>query len=43
MEARAAIGGLFRRFPRLELQSETLELGPSLFRVPGRLPATIAS
>jgi len=43
MEARAAIGGLFRRFPRLQLQSETLELGPSLFRVPGRLPVAIAT
>ena len=41
MEARAAIGGLFRRFPQIELQSEALELGASLFRVPGRLPAAI--
>jgi cytochrome P450 len=41
METRAAIGGLFRRFPRIDLQSDELELGPSLFRVPGRLPASI--
>jgi cytochrome P450 len=41
MEACAAIGGLFRRFPKIELQSEALELGASLFRVPGRLPAAI--
>ena len=41
MESRAAIGGLIRRFPRLELESEALELGPSLFRVPGRLPVAI--
>ena len=43
MESRAAIGGLFRRFPRLELESGTLELGPSLFRVPGRLPIAIGA
>jgi len=43
MEARAAIGGLFRRFPGIELESGELELGPSLFRVPGRLPAAIGS
>jgi hypothetical protein len=40
MESRAAIGGLIRRFPQLALDSEGLELGPSLFRVPGRLPIT---
>jgi cytochrome P450 len=38
LEAQAAIGGLVRRFPGLELQSAELEWGRSLFRVLGRLP-----
>jgi len=38
MEAQAAIGGLVRRFRGLELQSQELEWGRSLFRVLGRLP-----
>jgi len=41
MESRAAILGFVQRFPKLELESTALELGPSLFRVPGRLPVTI--
>jgi cytochrome P450 len=40
MEAQAAIGAFVRRFRDLRLQSETVEWGPSLFRVPGRLPVT---
>jgi len=40
MEAQAAIGALVRRFRDLRLRSETVEWGPSLFRVPGRLPVT---
>jgi cytochrome P450 len=43
MESRAAIGGLVQRFPKLALESETVEWGASLFRVPGRLPVTIGS
>ena len=38
MEAQAAIGGLVRRFRGLELQSDELEWGRSLFHVLGRLP-----
>ncbi len=38
MEARLAIGGLVRRFPELALESDHVEWGPSLFRVPGALP-----
>lgn len=41
LEAGLAIGGLVRRFPRLALESERVEWGPSLFRVPGRLPVRI--
>jgi cytochrome P450 len=40
LEAQAAIGTLARRFTNLRLKSERVELGPSLFRVPGRLPIT---
>jgi hypothetical protein len=29
-----------QRFQDLALRSETVEWGPSLFRVPGRLPVT---
>ena len=41
VEARAAIGGLVRRFPRLKLASERPEWGRSLFRVLGRMPVTL--
>jgi cytochrome P450 len=41
MEAAIAIGGLVRRFPKLRLISEKVEWGPSLFRVPGRLPLAL--
>ncbi len=40
MEAQIAIGELVRRFDGLALESEAIEWGPSLFRVPGRLPIT---
>jgi cytochrome P450 len=43
METRIAIGRLVERFSRLDLESATVEWGPSLFRVPGRLPIAIAS
>jgi cytochrome P450 len=39
-EAQVAIGELVRRFDGLALESEAVEWGPSLFRVPGRLPIT---
>lgn len=42
VEARAAIGALVTRFPRLRLVSTSVEWGPSVFRVPARLPVTIA-
>lgn len=38
MEAQAAIGAFVQRFPRIELMESKVEWGPSLFRVPGRLP-----
>jgi cytochrome P450 len=38
VEAQVAIGTLVRRFDALALESETVEWGASLFRVPGRLP-----
>lgn len=38
LEAQAAIGGLVRRFDNLELASDRLVWGPSLFRVLGELP-----
>jgi hypothetical protein len=41
METRAAIGGLVARFPRLALESQSVEWGASLFRVPGSLPVAI--
>ncbi len=41
MEAQEAIGGLVRRFPKLELESDTVEWGRSLFRVPARLPVRL--
>jgi cytochrome P450 len=38
LEARAAIGTLVRRFEELRLESETVQWGRSLFRVPATLP-----
>ncbi|HUO06479.1 MAG TPA: cytochrome P450 [Candidatus Binataceae bacterium] len=38
LEAQAAIGTLARRFKDLRLESDTVEWGGSLFRVPGKLP-----
>jgi cytochrome P450 len=38
LEGQLAIGGLVRRVRDLTLESETVEWGASLFRVPGRLP-----
>jgi cytochrome P450 len=43
VEAQVAIGELVRRFDRLTLESDAVEWGPSLFRVPGRLPITFAA
>jgi len=40
LEARAAIGAFVARFDEPRLVSESVEWGPSLFRVPGRLPIT---
>jgi cytochrome P450 len=40
LEGALAIGSLVRRFDDLALVSDTVEWGPSLFRVPGRLPIT---
>jgi cytochrome P450 len=37
-EGQLAIGSLVQRFHDLALESDTVEWGPSLFRVPGRLP-----
>ena len=38
LEAQVAIGALVRRFDELALESDTVEWGRSLFRVPGTLP-----
>jgi cytochrome P450 len=38
LEGRTAIGALASRFRDLALESDTVEWGASLFRVPGRLP-----
>jgi len=38
LEAEVAIGRLVERFDDLRLVSDTIEWGPSLFRVPGSLP-----
>ncbi|HEY8514391.1 MAG TPA: cytochrome P450 [Candidatus Binatia bacterium] len=43
MEAQEAIGGLVTRFRDLELESERLEWGRSLFRVLGSLPIRFAA
>jgi hypothetical protein len=40
LEARVAIGKLVERFGDLRLVGETIEWGPSVFRVPGRMPIT---
>jgi hypothetical protein len=42
LEAQEAIGGLVQRFRGLELQTDHLEWGRSLFRVLGRLPVGFA-
>jgi len=36
--AAQTVGALVARAPKLELASDTIEWGASLFRVPGRLP-----
>jgi cytochrome P450 len=38
MQSQIAIGTLFRRFPRLQLQSDQLHWGQSLFRIQSSLP-----
>lgn len=43
METQAAIGGLTRRFKDIELLSDELVWGPSLFRVLGKLPIRFRS
>ena len=40
MEAQIAIGGLVARLPGLALETEAIEWGASLFRVPARLPVS---
>src|SRR5262249_37517483 len=40
LEGQLAIGTLVERFEDLALGSDRVEWGPSLFRVPGRLPVT---
>jgi cytochrome P450 len=42
MEAQIAIGTLFRRLPKLELVSDKLQWGESLFRIQARLPVRFA-
>lgn len=41
LEGQIAITEMVHRFPRMELVSEKVEWGRSLFRVPGRLPVRI--
>jgi cytochrome P450 len=43
MEAQIAIGTLFRRLPELELVSQQLEWGDSLFRIQSRLPVRFST
>ena len=43
LEGQIAIGSLVERFADLALESETVEWGASLFRVPGRLPLRFRS
>jgi cytochrome P450 len=38
MEAQEALGALVARAPKLELVSDEIAWGASLFRVPGKLP-----
>jgi len=38
MEAQIAIGSLFRRFPKLQLETEQLQWGDSIFRIQAHLP-----
>jgi cytochrome P450 len=42
IESQMAIGSLIARAEDLRLESDVVEWGPSLFRVPGRLPVTFA-
>jgi cytochrome P450 len=42
VEARAAIGALVKRIPRMRLVSSKVEWGASIFRVPGRLPVSLS-
>jgi cytochrome P450 len=42
-EAQVAIGGLVQRFGHLELQSDELAWGRSLFRLLGSLPVSVKS
>jgi cytochrome P450 len=41
MEAQEALGALVTRAPALALECETIEWGPSLFRVPAKLPVRL--
>lgn len=41
VEARAAIGALVQRLPRMQLVSASVEWGASIFRVPARLPVLL--
>jgi cytochrome P450 len=43
LEGELAIGALVERFDALRLASDRVEWGPSLFRVPGRLPITFTA
>ncbi len=43
LEGELAIGGLMARASDFELESDTVEWGPSLFRVPGKLPIRFRS
>lgn len=43
LEGELAIGGLMARARDFELESDTVEWGPSLFRVPGKLPIRFRS
>jgi len=43
LEAQLAILGIARRFANLELETPRIEWGPSLFRVPARLPVRFES
>lgn len=43
LEGQIAIQSLVRRFSDFALESDTVEWGPSLFRVPGRLPIRLSA